>query len=284
MRAAGTRRVTGLVAVLALVAAAWALSAARMGGMDAGPASDLGSVSWFTATWLLMMTAMMLPSLAPALPAQARAVAPFLAGYLVAWTAAGLAAYTLIEVVRALEPGFLAWDEAGRYVAGAVIAAAAFYELTPLKEACLRRCRAPLADVRPGRPPAAALTIGMGHGVACIGCCWALTAALFALGAMSLVWMSLVAGVVAAERLLPWRRMIGHSIALLLVLLGAAVALAPGFVPGFTEPHERPSDHGMGANETRRPTRPGPDAWRGDPLRGLALRVQIRDMRRALVS
>jgi len=246
MLAARTRRATGLVALLMLAAAAWAVSAARMDGMDAGPASDLGGVGWFTATWLLMMAAMMLPALAPALSAQARAVGPFVAGYLLAWTAAGVAAYALIEAVRAFEPGFLAWDEAGRYVAGAVIAAAALYELTPLKADCLRRCRAPLADVRPGRPYARALPMGMGHGVACIGCCWALMAALFALGVMSLAWMALVAGVVAAERLLPWRRVTGRSIALLLTLLGAAVALAPASVPGFTEPEEKPSHHGMG--------------------------------------
>ncbi len=71
-------------------------------------------------------------------------------------------------------------------------------------------------------------------------------AVLFALGAMSLVWMALVTGVVAAERLLPWRRVTGCSIALLLVLLGAGVALTPGSVPGFTEPHDGPSHHDTG--------------------------------------
>ena len=71
-------------------------------------------------------------------------------------------------------------------------------------------------------------------------------AALFALGAVSLVWMALVAGVVAAERLLPWGRMTGGAIALLLLVLGAAVALAPGFVPGFTQPDETSPHHPMG--------------------------------------
>ncbi len=246
MSAASTRRTTGLVALLLLAAAAWALSAARMHGMDAGPATDLGSVAWFAPTWLLMMAAMMLPSLAPALPAQVPAAAPFVAGYLLVWTSAGAAAYALIEAVRAFETAFLAWDEGGRYVAGGVIAAAALYELTPLKDACLRRCRAQRAVVRPGRPLADALQIGARHGSACIGCCWALMAALFALGAMSPVWMALVTGVVAAERLLPWRRVTGRSIALLLVLLGAGVAFTPGSVPGFTEPHDGPAHHATG--------------------------------------
>ncbi len=149
MSAATARRTTGLVALLLLAAGAWALSAARMDGMDAGPATDLGTLAWFTATWLLMMAAMMFPSLAPALPAQVRAAAPFVAGYLLAWTSAGAAAYALIEAVRAFELGVLAWDEGGRYVAGGVIAAAGLYELTPLKDTCLRRCRAQRAVVRP---------------------------------------------------------------------------------------------------------------------------------------
>jgi len=230
---AATQRAVGVAALLVPAAGAWMLSAGQMAAM---PAGGLDGVAWFTTTWLLMMTAMMLPSLAPALPAQARALGPFVAGYLLAWTAAGLTAYALIPAVRAFEPGFLAWGEAGRYVAAGVIAVAALYELTPLKDACLRRCRAPLADIRPGRPFAQALRSGVGHGAACVGCCWALMAALFALGAMSLVWMALTAAVVAAERLLPWRRATGPGIALLLTLLAAAVALAPASVAGFTEP------------------------------------------------
>ena len=104
MRALPAR--SGVAALLLLAAAAWALSAVRMDGMDAGPASHLGSLGWYAATWLLMMAAMMLPSLVPTLPARARADAPFVGGYLLAWAAAGLVAYALIEAVRELEPGF----------------------------------------------------------------------------------------------------------------------------------------------------------------------------------
>ena len=60
------------------------------------------------------------------------------------WTGAGLAAYGLIELVRALDPAFLAWDAAGRYLTGGVIVAAAAYQLTPLKRACLVKCRSPM--------------------------------------------------------------------------------------------------------------------------------------------
>jgi predicted metal-binding membrane protein len=235
-------RITVLALVLAAVAA-WALSADRMDGMDSSPAADLGGLGWFTATWALMMAAMMLPSFALAATAYAgrastaQSVIAYVAGYLAAWTGAGLLAYGLIEAVRSLELGFVAWDEAGRYLAGGVIVAAALYELSPLKDACLRRCRDPLALVRHERPgPDEGLRAGLEHGAVCIGCCWALMAALFALGVMSLGWMVLVASLVAVEKLLPWREVAERGVALGLVALGLAVAFFPGEVPGFTSP------------------------------------------------
>ena len=82
--------------------------------------------------------------------------------------------------------------------------------------------------------------------MACVGCCWALMAALFALGAMSLVWMAVVGAVVAVEKLLPWRPLTRGGIVLLLALLGASVAFAPGDLPGFTEPDTAPLHHDMG--------------------------------------
>jgi predicted metal-binding membrane protein len=236
----------GRIAVLALLlaaAVAWALSANRMDGMDSSPAVDLGGLGWFAATWALMMAAMMLPSFAPAATAYARRastappVVAFVAGYLVAWTGVGLVAYGVIEAVRSLGLGFLAWDEAGRYVAGGVIVAAALYELSPLKDACLGRCREPVALVRRGRPdPGEGLRAGLEHGGACLGCCWALTAALFALGVMSLGWMVVVAALVAVEKLLPRRDVAEHGVALGLVVLGLTVAFFPGELPGFTTP------------------------------------------------
>ena len=90
----------------------------------------------------------------------------FVAGYLAAWAGIGLAGYTLIEAVRSLDIGFLAWDEAGRYVAGGVILGAAAYQLTPLKDTCLRQCRRPEAFVHEHWRPGAlgALRMGAEHG------------------------------------------------------------------------------------------------------------------------
>jgi predicted metal-binding membrane protein len=123
-------------------------------------------------------------------------------------------------------------------VAGAVILAAAIYQLTPLKDACLSKCRSPFAFLltawKPGR--IGALRMGIEHGGWCVGCCWALMAALFALGVMSVGWMVFIAALIALEKLLPWKAVANRGIAILLVVLGLAVALAPASVPGLTLP------------------------------------------------
>jgi predicted metal-binding membrane protein len=233
-----------VVLLLALAGAAWALTDRRMGGMDAGPGSELGELGWFAVTWPLMMAAMMLPAVSPTVAAYRRRAAwpgatpAFAAGYLVAWLTAGLLGYALIEGVRSLELGFLAWDAAGRYVAGGVILGGALYQLTGPKDACLRRCRDPRAFLtehwRPGR--LGALRMGMEHGGFCVACCWALMAALFALGVMSIGWMVLVAALIVAERLLPWKTIAGRGVAVMLALLALAVTFAPEDVPGLTVP------------------------------------------------
>jgi predicted metal-binding membrane protein len=123
-------------------------------------------------------------------------------------------------------------------VAGAVILAAAVYQLTPAKDVCLRKCRSPLDFVmgywKPGY--GGALRMGVEHGAWCVGCCWALMAALFALGVMSLGWMAFVAALIAVEKLLPWKALANRGVAVVLVVLGIAVAFAPADVPGLTIP------------------------------------------------
>jgi hypothetical protein len=131
-----------------------------------------------------------------------------------------------------------AWDNAGPYLAGGVILAAAVYQLTPLKDTCLRHCRSPFTFLmehwRPGR--LGALRVGIVHGGWCVGCCWALMAALFALGVMSIGWMAFIAALIGAEKLLPWRVFANRAIALLLLVLGLSVAITPKSVPGLTIP------------------------------------------------
>jgi predicted metal-binding membrane protein len=248
-----TRVQVGLVGLLLVIAGAgWALTGDRMTGMDAGPGTELGGLGWFIVVWLTMMVAMMLPSITPMVLAHARlqearregartpalgANALFVAGYLGAWTAAGLVGYAIFDGVQSLDLGFLGWDDAGRYVAAGVIVGAGLYQLTAPKDACLRHCRSPgmlLERWRRGR--LGALRMGIEHGGFCIGCCWWLMAALFALGVMSIAWMAFVAALIAAERLLPWKAPAVRAVAVVLVVLGLAVAIAPESVPGLTIP------------------------------------------------
>jgi predicted metal-binding membrane protein len=242
-----------LVAALLLVAgAAWVLTADRMNGMDAGPGTELGGLGWFAVAWLTMMAAMMLPSVTPAALTHARiereralpagrvsaATGLFVAGYLAAWGAAGIAGYALVEGVRSLDLGVLAWDEAGRFVAAGAIAGAALYQLAPLKDRCLRHCRRPHGFMaerrRPG--PLGAVRMGMEHGGLCLACCWALMATLFAVGVMSLGMMAFVAALIAAEKLLPRQAAASRGVAVVLAALALAVAVAPEEVPGLTVP------------------------------------------------
>jgi len=245
----------GLIAALiAFAAVAWAVTGGRMEGMDMGPGSDLGSLSFYVGAWVVMMAAMMFPSISPmvrtyALVQRSRharrglgeptaAIVAFVAGYILAWTIFGLAAYAIFDLLGALDIEALSWDEGGPYLAGGVILAAAAYQLTPLKDACLTRCRSPLDFLterwRDG--VGGALRLGLEHGVWCVGCCWALMAALFALGVMSIGWMAFIAALIAVEKLMPWKQVANRSIATLLAALGLAVAFIPGSVPGLTLP------------------------------------------------
>jgi predicted metal-binding membrane protein len=241
----------GLLLVLAVVA--WKVTDVQMAGMDAGPGTDPGSLGFFIGAWVVMMAAMMFPSIAPMVLMFARilegrrergqevpaGVAPlFVGGYLVSWTAVGLAAYLVFEAGQAVTGDVFSWDNGGPYLAGGIIVAAAIYQLTPLKDVCLRHCRNPLFFLlhhsRPGR--LGALRMGIEHGGFCVGCCWMLMAALFALGVMSLGWMAFIAGLIAIEKLLPWKLVANRSIAILLLALGLAVAITPENVPGLTLP------------------------------------------------
>jgi predicted metal-binding membrane protein len=269
-----------LAALLALAAAAWLATDLRMAGMDAGPGTNPGALGFFLSTWVVMMAAMMLPALTPMVlayravqherhrhsaSANAGDTALLLAGYLAVWAAAGLLGYALLEAGRSLDGGLFAWDRAGRFTAAGVLVAAALYQLTPSKNACLSRCRSRRAFLlegwRDGRD--GALRIGMEHGAWCLGCCWALMAALFALGAMSVAWMALISVLIAAERLLPWRALATSSVASLLIVVAIGVAAAPARVPMLTIPHSGAAMQAMGASPARhmqmlKPTRMQP--------------------------
>jgi predicted metal-binding membrane protein len=201
-----------VAAMLGLAGAAWVVALQQMDGMDMGPASELGSFAFFIAVWALMMAAMMLPS---AVPAAARFVrdnrralaAPVFAGsYLTVWILVGLAVYAL-------------YRPHGSLAAGVLTIAAGAYELTPLKRVCRRRCRQTVRS-------------GFRFGLYCVGSSIGLMVMLVALGVMSVTWMSVVAALVVAQKLLPPRAAFDVSVAGAIVGLGILVLIAPASVPG----------------------------------------------------
>ncbi|MEO8898356.1 MAG: DUF2182 domain-containing protein [Candidatus Dormibacter sp.] len=244
---AAARAQLGLVALLLVSAAlAWWATVRQMAGMDAGPGTDLGALGWFVGIWVVMMAAMMFPSAAPTVALYARMTQRrgllrpllFTGSYLLVWSAVGVVSYGLLELGKGLFSSQLAWDNGGRWFAAALLAIAAVYELTPLKDVCLAKCRSPLGFLigswRDGR--AGALEMGAKHAAWCVGCCWALMAALFALGVMSLVWMAVVAAFIAAEKTLPWRRTVVWGTTAVLLALAVMFVAAPHAVPGLVVP------------------------------------------------
>jgi len=244
---AAARLRLGLVIALFLIAAVgWWWTAGQMRGMDAGPWTALGGFGWFVLVWVVMMAAMMFPSVAPTVALYARmtrirtplAPSAFTTGYLLTWTAAGAAAWAIGAVISRLTGDVLAWDNAGRVIAGAAIVFAGVYELTPLKNVCLTKCRSPLGFLlgswRDGS--IGGLRMGVKLGAWCLGCCWALMLALFALGVMSIVWMAFIAILIAIEKVAPWRSVTTYGTAALLVALGVLVLIVPTAIPGLTIP------------------------------------------------
>jgi predicted metal-binding membrane protein len=244
---AAVRARLGLVALLFLLAGlGWWWTVERMQGMDNGPWTALGTLGWFLGVWVVMMAAMMFPSVAPTVALYSRMtrerspLAPlvFSAGYLLVWGAVGIVAFAIAVVGGSVAGVVLQWDRAGRWVAGGTLLVAAAYELTPLKNVCLAKCRSPLGFLigswREGLP--GALEMGAKNGAWCAGCCWALMASLFALGIMSIGWMAFVAALIAIEKLLPWRRVATYGTAAVLLVLGVLLLAAPGSTPGLTTP------------------------------------------------
>jgi predicted metal-binding membrane protein len=244
----------GLVAALFVLAGVgWWWTVHQMRGMDQGPWTGLGTLGWFLGIWLVMMAAMMFPSVAPTvalysrLTRQRSPLSPlmFAGGYLVTWAGAGLVAFALVAILDRISGDMLAWDRAGRWVAGATLVVAAVYELTPFKDVCLGKCRSPLGFLlgswRNG--PWGALRMGAKNGAWCVGCCWALMASLFALGVMNVVWMAFIAGVIAVEKTLPWRRVATYGTAVLLLTGGVLIFAVPHAIPALTVPGtEEPGD------------------------------------------
>ena len=239
--------VTGLLVVIVL---SWAYLLTGTGTMQemgdmlmpmsSGP-WDLGHALAMLAMWAVMMAAMMLPSAAPMILlygsiARGRSAkgeevpgsAVFAAGYTVVWAAFSVVAVALqfgLEAAALLSPMM---ETTSIVLTATLLIAAGVYQWTPLKQACLTRCRSPLEFVltqwREGRR--GALTMGVRHGAYCVGCCWLLMLLLFVGGVMNLMWIAGLAVYVLVEKLAPAGHWIGRAAGLLLIGWGVATLFA----------------------------------------------------------
>jgi predicted metal-binding membrane protein len=203
MTSTRTAAATALTATLGLAAASWVVAV----WMDMAVATPLGSFASFVAMWVPMMAAMMLPGAAPAVlrrahaSARVRDVLLFVGSYLAVWTLVGVAVYAL-------------YRPHGSFATGAIAIAAGVYELTPLKQHFRRRCR---ENVRSG----------FEFGLNCVGSSIGLMLMQVALGVMSVMWMSVIAVLVLAQKLLPARAAIDVPVALAIIGLGILIIIAP---------------------------------------------------------
>jgi predicted metal-binding membrane protein len=184
-----------------------------------------------------MMIAMMLPSAAPMLSTYARIASAregarsyqvwmFAAGYFVVWTAFSLAATVLqyaLQSAAIISNGLRTTSLAG----GIILAAAGIYQLTPLKNVCLKRCRTPIGffmtNWRDGA--AGAFKMGLEHGAFCTGCCWMLMALLFVAGVMNLAWVAAISVLVLVEKAAPFGRAIAVASGVAMIAAGLVLAI-----------------------------------------------------------
>lgn len=212
--------------VLALLAWLYLLSGAGMSPM-AGMTPSWPLV--FTM-WAVMMVAMMLPSAAPTILLYARVhrhsleggtppTMAFLTGYLACWI--GFAAVAAMLQLAVASPMSMSFES--RLATGALLVAAGLYQLSPLKDACLSRCRSTVTFLsRHYRPGAwGAVRLGLLHGIYCVGCCWLLMALLFAGGVMNLLWVAGLTLLVASEKLLPGGQWIARVAGVAMIAWGA---------------------------------------------------------------
>jgi len=190
--------------------------------------------------WSVMMVGMMVPSAAPMIllyarvqrkklaeQAPAKRIAAFTAGYLLVWTAFSLVATSLqwaLSELRLLSPMM---ESSNQYLAVAILFGAGIYQLTPLKQACLKQCQSPLGFLTSHWQDgiSGALRMGIGHGIFCVGCCWLLMALLFVGGVMNLIWVAIIAVFVLLEKVMPRGDLVGKAGGGLLIGFGLYVAL-----------------------------------------------------------
>ncbi len=237
-----------LGSLLILAAAAWAVLIAQSGVADERM-TDLTmgmGPPLFLAIWVVMMVAMMFLTAAPMILMFARVHAGkrergqsfvptwvFVSAYLLIWTLFGVLAYLLALGAEAMAEGSMWLMDYGARIAGATIVLAGLYQLSPLKRACLAKCRSPLAFIlaswRDGYR--GSFRMGLEHGAYCLGCCWLLFVILFPLGMMNVAAMAVITLLIFAEKSLPLGPRIGQLAAAALIAYGVLVIFVPTALP-----------------------------------------------------
>jgi predicted metal-binding membrane protein len=235
------RHLTVPVSLLLIAAAgAWIGVVAVARHMGQMPGTMGLAIGAFAAVWVLMMAAMMLPSVTPFASLYTRTftanrgarLATFISGYIIVWALAAIPAYGLAWLVDRVT----IHPTAATALAVIIFAACGLYQLTPLKDRCLARCRSPLAfALKFGsyRGRTRDLRAGLYHGAFCLGCCWALMALLIAFGLMNLAAMIVLAGVVLVEKISPWGTRFSWVLGVAALVLAVVVIFEPGLAPGL---------------------------------------------------
>jgi predicted metal-binding membrane protein len=238
----------GLIALAWVMLIAWGespygrfLDHGEFGEVDLGlNLQSLGLMALFVAGWTLMTFAMMLPTSLPLIDMFKRMTAKrddagtllalLIAGYIVTWTAFGVAALFGDRLVHlAVEES--AWLEENAYVVGgATILVAGLYQFTPLKYMCLDKCRSPMMFIT-GRWSGSnhrlsAFRLGIDHGVFCVGCCWSLMLLMFVVGVGNIGWMLILGAIMAVEKNMPWGKQLSAPLGASLAVGGLAILVA----------------------------------------------------------
>jgi predicted metal-binding membrane protein/nitrogen-specific signal transduction histidine kinase len=240
--------------LLALAAGGWAVLVRQSAGADMDmtmASSTIGMrLPLFLAIWAIMMVAMMLPTAAAMILTFHKVQAGkcqrgdafaatwlFAAAYILVWTLTGVAAYAGALAAEAIAARAALSLATMARIGGVVFVAAGIYQFTPLKDACLSKCRTPITFITTSwrEGAAGALRMGLLHGVYCLGCCWLLFVILFPLGIMNVGPMAAVTLIIFAEKTLPWPRLAPYAAACALVLYGALVIASPQLLPTFRE-------------------------------------------------
>lgn len=201
-------------------------------------------IGTFVAIWALMMTAMMLPSVAPFASLYTRSftehrglrLTALVGGYLLVWSLAAVPAYGLAWMADRLLRGHPAGATA---LAVVIFLCCGIYQLTPVKNRCLARCRSPLGFLfkfASYRGRSRDLRVGLYHGGFCLACCWGLMALLVAFGLMNLAAMIVLAALVLAEKTAPWGVPLSRGLGVAAMALAVLVVFEPGLAPGLHGP------------------------------------------------